>query len=103
MVPTTSSPNLEDFLGGATMGAQESMALSLDSIYYSHNAEPETNRDFLTDPFRQESHDNVQSHPYYSALACHGFFQAPLLEETETKEPHQVTVLPLGAEECFRN
>ena len=52
MVPT-SSPKLEDFLGGATMGAQdygtherEAMALSLDSIYYSNqNAEPETNRD----------------------------------------------------------
>nr|KYP72491.1 AP2-like ethylene-responsive transcription factor ANT [Cajanus cajan] len=40
MVPT-SSPKLEDFLGGATMGGQdygghgrEAMALSLDSIYY---------------------------------------------------------------------
>lgn len=70
MVPT-SSPKLEDFLGGATMGAdqyggseREAMALSLDSIYYSQNA-----------------------HPYYSGLACNGIYQAPLEEEQVTKEP----------------
>ncbi|XP_057721732.1 AP2-like ethylene-responsive transcription factor CRL5 [Arachis stenosperma] len=46
MVPSSScsSPKLEDFLGGATMGAheygeheREAMALSLDSIYYNTN------------------------------------------------------------------
>ncbi|CBI19361.3 unnamed protein product, partial [Vitis vinifera] len=48
MVPT-SSPKLEDFLGSATMAThqyggheREAMALSLDSMYYHQNAEPET-------------------------------------------------------------
>ncbi|XP_027332922.1 AP2-like ethylene-responsive transcription factor CRL5 [Abrus precatorius] len=115
MVPT-SSPKLEDFLGGATMGAQdyggherEAMALSLDSIYYnSQNIEPQANRDhsssldLLSDPFRHQ-----QSHPYYSGLACHGIYQAPL--EEETKQSH-VTVcssqMPQVVEEgiaCFKN
>ncbi|TKY57925.1 AP2 ethylene-responsive transcription factor ANT [Spatholobus suberectus] len=110
MVPT-SSPKLEDFLGGATMGAQdyggherEAMALSLDSIYYSNqNAEPETNRDhsssldLLSDPFRQ------QTHPYYSGL---GIYQ---VEEEEAKEPHVAVCssqVPQVVDEgiaCFKN
>ncbi|XP_061372017.1 AP2-like ethylene-responsive transcription factor ANT [Gastrolobium bilobum] len=100
MVPT-SSPKLEDFLGGATMGTheygsheREAMALSLDSIYYnSQNAESQPNRDhsldLLSEPFRQQGHVTVQSHPYYSGLACNGIYQTPL--EEETKETH-VTV-----------
>ena len=99
MVPS-SSPKLEDFLGGATMGAheyggheREAMALSLDSIYYSQNAEPQTNRehssslDLLSDPFRQQGHD---VNPYYSGLGCNdGVYRAAPLEQS--KEPH-VTV-----------
>ncbi|KAG2390277.1 AP2-like ethylene-responsive transcription factor [Vigna angularis] len=109
MVPTT-SPKLEDFLGGASMGAQEygghereAMALSLDSVYYSsQNAEPEANRGhpsslgLLSDPFRQ------QTHPYYSGL---GIYHV----EEEAKQPH-VTVcssqMPQVVEEgvaCFKN
>ncbi|WVY90267.1 hypothetical protein V8G54_035781 [Vigna mungo] len=109
MVPTT-SPKLEDFLGGASIGAQdygrherEAMALSLDSVYYSsQNAEPEANRGHpsslgvLSDPFRQ------QTHPYYSGL---GIYQV----EEEAKQPH-VTVcssqMPQVVEEgvaCFKN
>lgn len=45
---TTSTPKLEDFFGGATMGThhyesndREAMALSLDSMYYHHNPENE--------------------------------------------------------------
>ncbi|XP_061351495.1 AP2-like ethylene-responsive transcription factor ANT [Gastrolobium bilobum] len=120
MMPT-SSPKLEDFLGGATMGTQEygghereAMALSLDSIYYNQNAEPQTNRDhssldLLSDPFRQQQqgHVTVQSHPYYSALPCHGIYQAPL--EEENKEPHDTVCssqMPQVAEvntACFKN
>uniref|UniRef100_A0A367GKP9 AP2/ERF domain-containing protein n=1 Tax=Glycine max TaxID=3847 RepID=A0A367GKP9_SOYBN len=113
MVPT-SSPKLEDFLGGATMGAQdygtherEAMALSLDSIYYSNqNAEPETNRDhsssldLLSDHFRHQTHH----HPYYSGL---GIYQ---VEEEETKEqPHvavcssQMPQVVEGSIACFKN
>ncbi|XP_058098256.1 uncharacterized protein LOC131243142 [Magnolia sinica] len=43
-VMPASSPKLEDFLGGATMGAhqygsidREAMSLSLDNMYYQHN------------------------------------------------------------------
>ncbi|XP_019457550.1 PREDICTED: AP2-like ethylene-responsive transcription factor ANT [Lupinus angustifolius] len=109
MMPS-SSPKLEDFLGGATMGSdqygdseREAMALSLDSIYYNQNAhESQTSRDFLSDPFRQ--------HPYYSGLACNSIYQTPLDEEQETKQPH-VTVcsssqMPQVGDEgtaCFKN
>ncbi|KAL2317869.1 hypothetical protein Fmac_031745 [Flemingia macrophylla] len=102
MVPT-SSPKLEDFLGGATMGGQdyggherEAMALSLDSIYYSsQHAEAETNRDhsssldLLSDPFRH------QAHPYYSGL---GIYQV----EEEAKEPQIPQVVEEGIA-CFKN
>ncbi|CAL0322520.1 unnamed protein product [Lupinus luteus] len=109
MMPS-SSPKLEDFLGGATIGSdqyggseREAMALSLDSIYYNQNAhESQTSRDFLSDPFRQ--------HPYYSGLACNSIYQTPLDEEQETKQPH-VTVcsssqMPQVGDEgtaCFKN
>lgn len=77
-----SSPKLEDFLGGASMGAgdygsqeREAMALSLDSIYYHENAEA-------------EQHIPVHSHPYYSGIPCHGMYQTPL--EEESKQSHIV-------------
>ncbi|KAF7830509.1 AP2-like ethylene-responsive transcription factor ANT [Senna tora] len=96
MVPT-SSPKLEDFLGGATMGAHDygssdraAMALSLDSIYYStQNAaetHDETHRDhsldFLSEPFRnQQDHISLQSHPFYSGIAYHPLYQTPPMAE----------------------
>ncbi|XP_023872648.1 AP2-like ethylene-responsive transcription factor ANT [Quercus suber] len=97
MVPS-SSPKLEDFLGGASMGTheygtheREAMALSLDSIYYNQNAEAETNREhslgLLQEPYRQqEQHIPVQTHPYYTGLHCHGIYQTPL--EDESKQTH---------------
>lgn len=97
MVPS-SSPKLEDFLGGASMGTheygsheREAMALSLDSMYYNNNAEPDTNRehslDILQQPYRpQEQQIPVQSHPYFSGIPCHGIYQTPLSEEP--KETH---------------
>ncbi|GAV67508.1 AP2 domain-containing protein, partial [Cephalotus follicularis] len=100
MVPC-SSPKLEDFLGGATMEThqygthhgRETMALSLDSVYYHQNAEPENNRqhslDILQEPYRQQDqHFSLQTHPYYTGIPCHGMFQAPL--EEETKVPTQL-------------
>ncbi|KAI4316583.1 hypothetical protein L6164_024552 [Bauhinia variegata] len=94
MVPT-SSPKLEDFLGGATMGShdygghdREAMTLSLDSIYYSQNAESQTSRDhsleLLSEPFKQHAGNmTVQPHLYYPGLACHGIYQAPLEEDAK--------------------
>ncbi|KAJ8541218.1 hypothetical protein K7X08_002034 [Anisodus acutangulus] len=71
----SSSPKLEDFLGGATMGTgqygsheREAMALSLDSLYYHQNEEE----------IQVHSH-----HPYYSPMHCHGMYQESLLEETK--------------------
>lgn len=72
----SSSPKLEDFLGGATMGTsqygshdREAMALSLDSLYYHQNDEE----------IQVHSH-----HPYYSPMHCHSMYnQESLLEETK--------------------
>ncbi|KAK9270555.1 hypothetical protein L1049_026136 [Liquidambar formosana] len=97
MVPN-SSPKLENFLGGATIGShpygsheREAMALSLDSMYYHHqNAEPESSRqhslDLLQEPFRQQQQHqqiSVEHNPYFSGLACHGIYQTPLEEENK--------------------
>ncbi|OVA01180.1 AP2/ERF domain [Macleaya cordata] len=94
MVPT-SSPKLENFLGGATMGThqygnndREAMALSLDSMYYNQNSESQTNRqhslNFLQQPFRQpQDQIQVQQHPYFSGLTGHEMYQAPLQEENK--------------------
>jgi len=86
MMPT-SSPKLEDFLGGATMGThnheyegheRETMALlSLDSIYYNNNAEHETNN---------REHSSLDHSSYFSGFSCHGMYQNPLMEEEQTKE-----------------
>ncbi|KAE8695796.1 AP2-like ethylene-responsive transcription factor ANT [Hibiscus syriacus] len=97
IVPT-SSPKLEDFLGGATMDThqygnheRETMSLSLDSsVYYHQNADHETNRqhslDLLQEPFRQQDQNfPVQTHPYYSGMAFQGTYQSSPLEE-EAKE-----------------
>ncbi|XP_019415291.1 PREDICTED: AP2-like ethylene-responsive transcription factor ANT isoform X2 [Lupinus angustifolius] len=103
MLPS-SSPKLEDFLGsGATMGTheyadreREAMALSLDSIYYNHqnDHDSQANRDhsldLLSEPFSQQDHHhitNIQSHPYYSGLTYQGMYQTPLHEEPN-KETH---------------
>ncbi|KAL4283708.1 hypothetical protein GQ457_16G015670 [Hibiscus cannabinus] len=93
IVPT-SSPKLEDFLGGATMDThqygsheRETMALSLDSsVYYHRNADHEADRqhslDLLQEPFRQQDQDFAfQTHPYYSGLALQGMYQTSPLEE----------------------
>ncbi|KAL5777547.1 hypothetical protein ACOSP7_010473 [Xanthoceras sorbifolium] len=91
----SSSPKLEDFLGGATMEAhhqygtheRETMALSLDSMYY-HHAESESNRqhslDLLQEQLRQQEQQfPAQTHPYYVGMPCHGMYQAPMEEETK--------------------
>ncbi|KAK9285333.1 hypothetical protein L1049_024524 [Liquidambar formosana] len=96
---TTSTPKLEDFFGGATMGThqyesndREAMALSLDSMYYHQTPEHETNnsQNFLNN-FQQNSrqqqqqHIEVQQYPYnYSGYRSHQMFQTPL--EQGTKE-----------------
>ncbi|XP_014502280.1 AP2-like ethylene-responsive transcription factor ANT [Vigna radiata var. radiata] len=110
-----STPKLEDFLGGATMGTHEygsherganAMALSLDSIYYStQNAQAQPNRDTLSESFRQQGHMNVQTHPYYSGLGCHGMYQAQM-EDEATKEAHASvcsSLMPQMTEDSLKN
>ncbi|KAL6207971.1 hypothetical protein ACLB2K_018923 [Fragaria x ananassa] len=76
MVPN-SSPKLEDFLGGASIGVHDygtqqrelAMALSLDSLYYNENTETEQH--------------------YYSGIPFHGAYQAQM-EEESSKQAHIV-------------
>ncbi|KAK0576522.1 hypothetical protein LWI29_018979 [Acer saccharum] len=111
---SSSSPKLEDFLGGATMEThhhqygsheRETMALSLDSMYYhNHHAETETNRqqqhslDLLQEQFRQQQQQQQQQfqaqthHPYYVGMPCHGgMYQSPMEEEETTKDNINLT------------
>ncbi|CAA2971266.1 AP2-like ethylene-responsive transcription factor ANT [Olea europaea subsp. europaea] len=67
-----SSPKLEDFLGGATMASHgETMALSLDSIFYN-----------------QESIRQQHNHQYYSELQYNGMYQR--VDEEQPKETQLV-------------
>ncbi|XP_039049828.1 AP2-like ethylene-responsive transcription factor ANT [Hibiscus syriacus] len=113
IVPT-SSPKLEDFLGGATMdphqygsNQRETMPLSFDSMYYHQDANQEPNRqhslDLLQEPFReQEQGLSVQTHPYFSGLACHAMYQSPLEEETkDTQLPDCDSQIPQMGEETM--
>nr|UYM26428.1 ERF36 [Diospyros kaki] len=92
---TNSTPKLEDFFGGETMGThhyegsdREAMALSLDSIYYQHNPDHETNSQDLLNHFQHSSrqqnhHIQVQQYSGYSAFRAPEIYQAPLEEETK--------------------
>lgn len=91
---SSSSPKLEDFLGGASMGSHQygshereaAMALSLDSVYYSsQNAEPETTREeHPLDLVNQQTYRQQQQQiQYYSGIPCHGMYQTPLEEESK--------------------
>uniref|UniRef100_A0A5B7AM10 Putative AP2-like ethylene-responsive transcription factor ANT isoform X2 n=1 Tax=Davidia involucrata TaxID=16924 RepID=A0A5B7AM10_DAVIN len=97
MVTTTSTPKLEDFFGGATMGThhyessdREAMALSLDSIYYHQNPDHDTNSQDFLNHFQQSSRQHIQVQQYsdYSAFRDHEVYQTPVLEEGNTKETH---------------
>ncbi|KAG9440648.1 hypothetical protein H6P81_020813 [Aristolochia fimbriata] len=106
MVPT-SSPKLEDFLGGATMGThqygdhndREAMALSLDSIYYHnhhhhhhhHHQNTESQADHrhpslnLLQPFRQQQ-IQVQQNPYFTGLTTQEMYHAPLVSDQQQQQ-----------------
>ena len=92
----------------------EAMALSLDSMYYHQNAEPETTRqhslNLLHQSFRQQGQQQqipVQHHPYFPGLACNGIYQNSLEEETkETQLADCDTQIPPMGEDgipCLRN
>ncbi|KAL2489131.1 AP2-like ethylene-responsive transcription factor ANT [Forsythia ovata] len=92
-----SSPKLEDFLGGATMGTHqygshesETMVLSLDSMFYNQ------------EPFREQIGEEIQ-HQYYSVggLQYHGMYETT--DEQPPKET-QLVVPPMSDDEvsCFK-
>ncbi|XVF64230.1 hypothetical protein PTKIN_Ptkin09bG0151900 [Pterospermum kingtungense] len=91
---------------------RETMTLSLDSMYYHQNADRETNRqhalDLLQESFGQQDQEfAVETHPYYSGLACQAMYQSPL--EDETKEAQladcdsQIPQMGEDAMPCFKN
>ncbi|KAI3465229.1 hypothetical protein Pfo_021892 [Paulownia fortunei] len=92
-VVPSSSPKLEDFLGGATMAThqyaihpRDAMVLSLDSAFYNQEA------------FK---------HQYYSGLNCNGIYQTSN-EEQPNKQPQLVgcntQIPPMSEDEipCFK-
>ncbi|KAL6993894.1 hypothetical protein U1Q18_012005 [Sarracenia purpurea var. burkii] len=91
---TTSTPKLEDFFGGATMGThyetsdREAMALSLDSMFYNgQNLDQDTNsQDFQNDLHQKQQQQQIQAQQYpdYAAFRGHDqVYQTPLSEETK--------------------
>ncbi|KAK8673899.1 hypothetical protein V6N13_112208 [Hibiscus sabdariffa] len=96
MVPT-STPKLEDFFGGATMGThhyessgRETMALSLDSMYYHHqNPGQEHNNqnclDHLQHPSRQQQLE-AQQYQYYSGYRNHEMLLGEGAKETQVTD-----------------
>ncbi|CAN6450164.1 unnamed protein product [Victoria cruziana] len=90
-----SPPKLEDFLGGASMGAHqygsenEAMALSLDSMYYQQNPTSQNTRHFLG-PHSYRNVD-IQNQPAFQPLqqdgiglmTNHEFFHSSLGDESK--------------------
>lgn len=95
---TSSTPKLEDFFGGSTIGSHHyensndssaAMALSLDSMYYHHNQAqnvPHNSQDLLN--LRQHNSTQqiqVQHYPDYSSFGGQELYQIP---QAENKEAH---------------
>ncbi|XP_058006213.1 AP2-like ethylene-responsive transcription factor ANT isoform X2 [Hevea brasiliensis] len=98
---TSSTPKLEDFFGGATMGThqyetndREAMPLSLDSMYYHQDPEHQPNdQNYLNhlqqNPNRHQQHHQIQveHYPYYNT----NFRSYEMLVGEEPKETQQVS------------
>ncbi|KAK1322940.1 AP2-like ethylene-responsive transcription factor ANT [Acorus calamus] len=106
MVPS-SSPKLEDFLGGPNMGnhqyggnGREAMALSLDSMYYHSNTQPDNNRHHHPLNLQQESHPYFQPLQQGMYLTGNHMYHTPLEEEEEgNPKENQFLQLPTMAED----
>ncbi|CAL5369347.1 unnamed protein product [Camellia sinensis] len=102
VMTTTSTPKLEDFFGGATMGAhhyessdREAMALSLDSMYYHHNPDHETNNS-------QQQQIQAQQYSDYYAFRGHEVYQTPFKEGTKEAQVSDCNLqFPNMAEDDF--
>nr|APQ47389.1 AP2/ERF domain-containing transcription factor [Vernicia montana] len=97
---TTSTPKLEDFFGGATMGThhyetndREAMALSLDSMYYHQDPDhDQPNNQNCINPLHQNPRHQqtqqiqVQNYPFYSNNT--NFRSYEMLVSEEPQETH---------------
>ncbi|KAL1824217.1 hypothetical protein ACET3Z_010995 [Daucus carota] len=97
---TSSTPKLEDFFGGSTMGthhyetshdSSSAMALSLDSMYnYHHNQAqnvPHNSQDLLNLLQHNSSQQiQVQHYPDYSSFAGQELYQIPQAENKGTPQ-----------------
>nr|QNI23745.1 AP2/ERF transcription factor [Camptotheca acuminata] len=94
---TTSTPKLEDFFGGATMGThhynssdREAMALSLDSMHYHQNQNHETDSQHQLNHIQHNSRQQqqqIQAQQYSNYSAFRGLEMYQTTLEMETKEP----------------
>lgn len=96
---TASTPKLEDFFGGATMGThhyesndREAMPLSLDSMYYNQEPNHEPNSQnclnhLQQNPRQQQHHQiQVQHYPYYANFRSHEMFLGEEAKETQVSD-----------------
>ncbi|KAL8125039.1 AP2-like ethylene-responsive transcription factor ANT [Apium graveolens] len=98
---TSSTPKLEDFFGGSTMGSHHyetsndnsaAMALSLDSMYYQHNQAqnvPYNSQHLLN--LRQHNSSQqiqVQHYPDYSSYGGQELYQTPQVENKQAYLSH---------------
>ncbi|KAM7520375.1 hypothetical protein LguiB_019337 [Lonicera macranthoides] len=104
MVTPNSTPKLEDFFGGTTMGThqyetndREAMALSLDSIYYNQNTNNETSSQDFINHFHNSQ---VQNYANYSAFRGHDpVYHPPQEEAKETRIENSNLQLPTIGED----
>ncbi|KZV57027.1 hypothetical protein F511_08185 [Dorcoceras hygrometricum] len=74
----TSTPKLEDFFGGATMGTHNynrgGMVLSLDSMYYNHNPQSQGHnmQDFLSHDQENSRHHQIPVQEYADYIPFRG-------------------------------
>ncbi|XP_075498600.1 AP2-like ethylene-responsive transcription factor ANT isoform X3 [Primulina tabacum] len=92
-VVETSTPKLEDFFGGATMGTHNcnrgGMVLSLDTMYDNHNPQSQTHNieDFLSHNQENSRHHLIQVQEYtdYTPFRSQEMYQGSENEPKETQ------------------
>ncbi|XP_073294017.1 AP2-like ethylene-responsive transcription factor ANT isoform X3 [Primulina huaijiensis] len=92
-VMATSTPKLEDFFGGATMGTHNcnrgGMVLSLDTMYDNHNPQSQTHNieDFLSHNQENSRHHLIQVQEYtdYTPFRSQEMYQGSENEPKETQ------------------
>nr|WAK85955.1 transcription factor AP15 [Nothapodytes nimmoniana] len=109
----TSTPKLEDFFGGTTLGTQNyensgkgDMALSLDSLFDHQNPDQETSsQDFLNhlqqNSRQKQEHIQLQHYSDYSAKRGYELYQSPIMEAKQRELADCNLQLPTMAREVI--